>query len=185
MYSIEIENELVSYLLNKYGKAQHDYFSNETCRSKNPKTKRTNEGLICHHIDEDKAILLSNDIFAINNPYEYQKADRLVYCNILEHLILHIKIVEENTNSGNGINGIFTFICPQINDYFNGYQFKQQYLINEYSLVENNFEDYIKILKYFLQIMEKNPLSLYKSKTKELLSIGWDRQIIKMIYDKL
>ena len=98
MESTEIKNqlkmtydELVDYLLKKYGPAQYDYFCNESCKSKNSKVSRTNEGLYCHHIDENKAILLSNDKFAVNNPFEYQKANRLVYCNVLEHLILHIK----------------------------------------------------------------------------------------------
>ena len=197
MESTEIKNqlkmtydELVDYLLKKYGPGQYDYFRNESCKSKNSKVSRTNEGLYCHHIDENKAILLSNDKFAINNPFEYQKANRLVYCNVLEHLILHIKIVEEPKNENanqmeiQGIGGAVCFICPQINDYFNGYEFKQQYLINIFSLIENNFNDYIDILKYFLDVVEKNPI--YKLiVTKERLSVGWDQQIVKKVYDQL
>jgi len=179
-------NELVERLLAKYGSAQYDYFRNESCKSKNPKVSRTDEGLICHHIDEDKAILLSNDKCAANNPFEYQKADRLVYCNVLEHLILHIKIVEECESplELQGIGGAVSFICPQINDFFNGCNFKQQYLINSYSLIKNNFEDYISILNYFLTILEDKPLhKLIVS--KENLSFGWDRQIVKKVYDRL
>lgn len=197
MESTEIKNqlkmtydELVDYLLKKYGPAQYDYFCNESCKSKNSKVSRTNEGLYCHHMDENKAILLSNDKFAVNNPFEYQKANRLVYCNVLEHLILHIKIVEEPKNENanqmeiQGIGGAVCFICPQINDYFNGYEFKQQYLINIFSLIENNFNDYIDILEYFLDVVEKNPI--YKSiVTKERLSVGWDQQIVKRVYDQL
>ena len=197
MESTEIKNqlkmtydELVDYLLKKYGPAQYDYFCNESCKSKNSKVSRTNEGLYCHHIDENKAILLSNDKFAVNNPFEYQQANRLVYCNVLEHLILHIKIVEEPKNENanqmeiQGIGGAVCFICPQINDYFNGYEFKQQYLINIFSLIENNFNDYIDILEYFLDVVEKNPI--YKSiVTKERLSVGWDQQIVKRVYDQL
>ncbi len=197
MESIEIKNqlkmtydELVDYLLKKYGPAQYDYFCNESCKSKNSKVSRTNEGLYCHHIDENKAILLSNDKFAVNNPFEYQKANRLVYCNVLEHLILHIKIVEEPKNENanqmeiQGIGGAVCFICPQINDYFNGYEFKQQYLINIFNLIENNFNDYIDILKYFLDVVEKNPI--YKLiVTKERLSVGWDQQIVRKVYNQL
>lgn len=197
MESTEIKNqlkmtydELVDYLLKKYGPAQYDYFCNESCKSKNSNVSRTKEGLYCHHIDENKAILLSNDKFAVNNPFEYQKANRLVYCNVLEHLILHIKIVEEPKNENanqmeiQGIGGAVCFICPQINDYFNGYEFKQQYLINIFSLIENNFNDYIDILEYFLNVVEKNPI--YKSiVTKERLSVGWDQQIVKRVYDQL
>lgn len=197
MESLEIKkqlkmtySELVDYLLKKYGKAQYDYFVNENCKSKNKKVSRTDEGLYCHHIDEDKAIMLCNDKFAVHNPYEYQKANRLVYCNILEHLILHIKIVEEPQNinanklEAQGIGGVVNFMCPQINDYFNGYQFKQQWLLNVFSLIENNFDDYIEILKYFLQVVENHPVySLII--TKELLSIGWDKQIVKKVYKQL
>ena len=197
MESSEIQEQLkmsydglVKYLLKKYGVAKYDYFRTEACKSKNPKVSRTSEGLYCHHIDEDKAIMLCNDKFAINNPFEYQKAERLVYCNALEHLILHIKIVEEPRNENanamelQGIGGAINFLCPQINDYYNGYEFKQQYLLAIFGIIENNFEDYIGILKYFLGVIEKHPL--YKSViSKERLSVGWDGKIVKKIYERL
>ena len=78
----------------KYWRYKHNYFKDTACKTKNPFVTRTNEGLFCHHIDEDKAIMLCDDKFAVNNPFEYQKADRLVYCNLLEHLLLHVKIAE-------------------------------------------------------------------------------------------
>ena len=87
--------ELVTYLLNKYGPSKYDYFHNNTYKTKNKKVTRTQDGLFCHHIDEDKAEDLSNPKLAMQYPYEYQKADRLVYCNYLEHLLLHIQIGEE------------------------------------------------------------------------------------------
>lgn len=183
-------DELVKYLLSKYGEAKYDYFCTKSCKSKNHKVSRTNEGLYCHHIDEDKAIMLSNDKYALNNPYEYQKAHRLVYCNALEHLILHIKIVEEPKNNDanemelQGIGGAVNFLCPQINDYYNGFEFKQQHLINIYSIIDKNFEDYIGILKYFLNVV-KNDSFYEKIITKERLSIGFNRKIIKKIYEKL
>ena len=124
------------------------------------------------------------------HPYECQKADRLVYCNALEHLILHVKIVEEPKNKDankmelQGIGGAVNFLCPQINDYYNGYEFKQPHLIKIYSLIENNFDDYVYILKYFLNIVEEKPL-LNLFINKERLSIGWDRQIVKKVYNKL
>lgn len=196
MESIEIKkemqmgyNELVDYLLKKYGPSKYDYFCNENCKSKNQKVSRTDEGLICHHIDEDKAIKLSEDKYASMNPYEYQKADRLVYCNILEHLLLHVKIVEEprnidaNIDEFQGIGGVIAFMCPQINDYYNGYKFKKQYLINIYNQVENNFEDYIYILKYLLEVVSDKPYGVLI--TKGLLSLGWDGQIVDKVYKRL
>jgi hypothetical protein len=197
MQSLEIKKELnmtygelVQYLLEKYGPAKYDYFCNESCKSKNPKVSRTNDGLFCHHIDEDKAIMLCNDKFALNNPWKYQKADRLVYCNVLEHLILHIKIVEEprredaNDNEVQGIGGAICFLLPQINDYYNGYKFQKEYLIKIYSLVEDNFDDYIYILKYFLNVIEDHSLlSLIISKKR--LSVGYTGEVINKIYDRL
>ena len=78
----------ISFLWNKYGKVQYDYFCNE-----NKKIQRSCEGLFLHHIDEDKYINLSQREVAKIYPYEAQKADRLVYCNYLEHLILHIRFL--------------------------------------------------------------------------------------------
>ena len=56
---------ILEHLLKKYGKAKGDYFLTETCATKNKKVSRTSEGLFCHHIDEDKAINLSQDIYMI------------------------------------------------------------------------------------------------------------------------
>ena len=72
------------------------------------------------------AIMLSNDQYAKNNPFSYQKAERLVYCNILEHLLLHIKIAEEprNANANENelleIGGASNLICREINDFYDG-----------------------------------------------------------------
>ena len=182
--------ELISYLLEKYGAAKYDYFCNESCRSKNHKVSRTSEGLFCHHIDEDRAIMLSNTLLAKMHPWEYQKADRLVYCNVLEHLILHIKIVEGPLSEDNskigiyGIGGAITCLCPEINDFYNGYKFQKQYLIKIYSLIEDNFDDYIYILKYFLNVLDKNPT--YKAfVTKKKLSVDHEGKIVKKIYNQL
>lgn len=61
---------------------------------------------------------------------------------------------------------------------------KKQYCVDVYNLIENNFNDYINILKYLLDIVEKK--SIYKSIiTKERLSVGWNQQIIKKVYDQL
>lgn len=52
---------IVQALNTKYGAARHNYFKDTGCTIKNPLVSRTDEGLYCHHIDEDKAIMLSND----------------------------------------------------------------------------------------------------------------------------
>lgn len=182
--------ELVKFLLSKYGPAKHNYFKDTACIQKNPLVSRSDEGLFCHHIDEDKAIMLSNDHYAAMNPFEYQKADRLVYCNILEHLLLHIKIAEEprnieaNKNELPGIGGAMNFIIKQINDYYGGYDYTQEHMIKAMSLIKNDFDDYIKILNYLWNVIQNNTIysSMYK---KEDLAKGWDDHIIDIVLENL
>lgn len=181
--------DIVSALLKKYGSAKHNYFKDTACKTKNPLVTRTNEGLFCHHIDEDKAIMLCNDKFAVNNPFEYQKADRLVYCNLLEHLLLHVKIAENpspdaNENELPGIGGAINFICKDLNDIYSGKEFSDEWRKNVADKVKDNFDDYIIILRYLWNIVEKNPV--YKAIiTKEMLCVGWDGKVVKEVMNAL
>lgn len=181
--------DIVSALLKKYGSAKHNYFKDTACKTKNSLVTRTNEGLFCHHIDEDKAIMLCNDKFAVNNPIEYQKADRLVYCNLLEHLLLHVKIAENpspdaNENELPGIGGAIDFICKDLNDIYSGKEFSDEWRKNVADKVKDNFDDYIIILRYLWNIVEKNPV--YKAIiTKEMLCVGWDGKVVKEVMNAL
>ena len=181
--------DIVSALLKKYGSAKHNYFKDTACKAKNPLVTRTNEGLFCHHIDEDKAIMLCNDKFAVNNPFEYQKADRLVYCNLLEHLLLHVKIAENpnpdaNENELPGIGGAINFICKDLNDIYSGKEFADEWRKNVADKVKDNFDDYIIILRYLWNVVEKNPV--YKAIiTKEMLCVGWDGKVVKEVMNAL
>ena len=181
--------DIVSALLKKYGSAKHNHFKDTACKIKNPLVTRTNEGLFCHHIDEDKAIMLCNDKFAVNNPFEYQKADRLVYCNLLEHLLLHVKIAENpspdaNENELPGIGGAINFICKDLNDIYSGKKFSDEWRKNVADKVKDNFDDYIIILRYLWNIVEKNPV--YKAIiTKEMLCVGWDGKVVKEVMNAL
>lgn len=181
--------DIVSALLKKYGSAKHNYFKDTACKIKNPLVTRTNEGLFCHHIDEDKAIMLCNDKFAVNNPLVYQKADRLVYCNLLEHLLLHVKIAENpspdaNENELPGIGGAINFICKDLNDIYSGKKFSDEWRKNVADKVKDNFDDYIIILRYLWNIVEKNPV--YKAIIpKEMLCVGWDGKVVKEVMNAL
>ena len=182
--------ELVEYLLKKYGAAKGDYFVSESCKTKNRNVPRTSEGLECHHIDEDKAIMLSDSRWAVKNPFSYQKADRLVYCNVLEHLILHVKIVEGPRNmEANpmeipGLGGIMNYLCPQINDYYNGYEYKRPYEVKKFELISDNYDDYIEVLRHFLDIVTADP-SYILYVTPQKLSRGYSGEIIEKIYRDL
>lgn len=128
-------DEYCSYLKIKYGEVKGNYFLKDTCKSKNTKITRTNEGLFIHHIKEDEKIKLSEPSYAIQSPFEFQQKENLVYCDYLEHLLLHILICEKvmkiakNKNSelineflaydcAPGIGGIVNFIVPQLEDLY-------------------------------------------------------------------
>jgi len=159
--------ELVYYLLDKYGPAKHDYFHRipqGVLGSHNKTVSRTNEGLICHHIYEDRGGNLGSPHSAVFQPLEWQKKENLVYCNMLEHLLLHIKIAIlrqkkykfsspidiENFFTTHGIN----MICYDINQLFllsgevNSWQKKC------YPAIRDNYNEYVVMIKALLKYIE-------------------------------
>lgn len=50
-------------------------------------------------------------------PFSYQQKDRLVYCNLTEHLILHALIACE-THGRFGYSGLIQFIQPFVTDWY-------------------------------------------------------------------
>lgn len=144
--------EYCKHLQDKYGLSKVPFMTKNF--NKNPKVTRTKEGLICHHIYEDRAILLSKKEFAMKNPYEYQLAENLVYCDYLEHLFLHILICENPSKQKNkgeevGVGGILAFIVPELNDCYAGFKSKQEYRINLFNKVINDRDVYLLLLKRF------------------------------------
>lgn len=146
--------DLCNFLQSKYGVPSGNYFLTESCKSKNQKITRGNDGLFIHHIKENEYIQLCDPRIAVHQPFEYQKAQNLCYCNYLEHLILHFKIVQEYLIEENilkcqcfpGIGGIINFIVPEINDYFNGYPVKQPWKLKAFSLVDKQSFEELKAL---------------------------------------
>lgn len=189
MENIRLNQELlmsydayVAHLLNKYGAAQYDYFCNESCRSKNSKNSRSAEGLFCHHIAENKEILLSTPEVARTHPFEYQKAHNLVYANYMEHLLLHIKIVEEDVaKSGLGLGGVL-MISGAMNDY---YRHKLADGWRKFAMdhIKYRYADYVLIMKYFKAIVEADDV-LCKLLPMPVLAQGWYGKInYKFHYD--
>lgn len=113
--------------------------------------------MFCHHIDENKAIKPSKPEFAIKNLFAYQKADGLVYCDILEYLILHIKIIVEPKGKIIGIGGA-ALICSQINNCFSGMIYTKPFMIKVSEKIQDKFSDYIEILQRFFDLIKKDPL---------------------------
>ncbi len=168
-------DELVAFLLDKYGPVKGDYFATERCVSVTRFIKRSGEGLFIHHIDEDKIENLSNPNVARMSPPECQKADHLVYCNYLEHLLLHILIVE-NANNGNprfGYNGVFVFLIPHINDVYNDYPFSAEWAARAASEIRGDMASYLKMVKRAYDITIDNP-ALSSFSEGELLAKGTD-----------
>lgn len=123
-------DEAVTLLLDKYGQAKDDYFrekSYERFLNKEIKSiakgkySRTSEGLYCHHIDENKYSNLSNlqFILAYKYSFELQKKEKLVYCDLFEHLILHALITKE-TNGEYGFDGYSAYLYPTIIEWYIG-----------------------------------------------------------------
>lgn len=88
------------HLLEKYGVVGGDYFT--PTFSQNMAIKRADEGLYIHHIDEDKVANLSDYDVAKASSLDYQRAERLVYADLFEHILLHILIGEQNKGLGFG-----------------------------------------------------------------------------------
>ena len=105
--------EYCDYLQIKYGIGRSDYMTKSW--NKNPKCTRTNEGLFAHHKYEDHAISLADKNHAMFEPFEWQEAINIVYCDYLEHLLLHILICEyparhRNPKDAVGIGGVINHI---------------------------------------------------------------------------
>ena len=156
--------ELQSYLLNKYGSAKYDYFATSECRSKNKKISRTAEGLYCHHMDEDKGGNLASPDAARKQPFEWQKKERLVYCNIIEHLLLHIKIAilrqKKMLNKPLDVHDFFTTggifqLCAEINELFVKGESNSGWRSACYERIKENYEDYILLLQTVSTYIDK------------------------------
>lgn len=114
----------------------------------------------------------------------------MVYCNLLEHFLLHIKIAEESKNANanknelQGIGGAVNFIARQINGFYGGQIPTAEYLATAMNVIENDYSMYIKMLQYLWNIVKSNRL-YYQFITKEQLAMDWNGKIIQKIYDEL
>lgn len=119
----------VEELLKKYGPARDDYFSQASYErfmrgevkapSKKRSVSRTSDGLYCHHVDEIFFPNISQPDFIkyFEIPFDSQRADRLVYCHLLEHAELHCLISTE-TEGRLGLPGYVVFLRPQLIEWY-------------------------------------------------------------------
>ena len=166
-------SEYCDYLQEKYGIGLCDYM--RPSWTKNTKVTRTKEGLYAHHKYEDHAIMLSHPEYAKNNPYEWQLKENIVYCDLLEHLFLHILICEnpsvnKNENEAVGVGGVVNHIVPELNDVYSGFVAKQAWQLNCHTAVINDKDVYLELIMRFKYSNENDPLmlrQLYSSKGAE------------------
>lgn len=152
--------EYCDYLQQKYGIGLCDYMTKSWY--KNSKVSRTKEGLLAHHKYEDHAIMLSTKEFAIQNPYEWQLARNIVYCDYLEHLLLHILICEypaedRNENEDVGIGGVINFLVPELNDFYSGWHTEQAWRKICHSRIQDDKDTYFSLLKRFKTTCKNHP----------------------------
>ena len=168
-----------AYLKEKYGDAKLDYFTSDF---KKNKVGRTSEGLYCHHIYEDTAIMLSDPKAAARQPFEYQLAKNLCYCDLLEHLFAHILIHEEHNRIVFGC-GIDAFMIPELNDFYSGWVTKQAWRTNCHNKIKDDKEVYLALVK---RLKDKHLIS----KSSYHLSLNdsyglWKSSNNKSLYEEL
>ena len=120
--------EATQYLINKHGAVSDDYFressyerflKGEIKSITKGKYSKISEGLYCHHIDENKYLNMSKlpVIKRYKYPFESQKKERLTYCDLFEHLILHALIIKE-TKGTYGVSGYKGYLYPDAEDWY-------------------------------------------------------------------
>lgn len=121
-------DEAVEFLLEKYGAAEDDYFREKSYDRflhgdiksiTRGKFSRSDEGLECHHIDENKFLNMTNKDFIKfqKMPFKYHKKENLVFCDVIEHAILHTLIAKE-TALEFGTAGYEVFLRPKIQEWY-------------------------------------------------------------------
>ena len=178
------------YLQEKYGIGRSDYFTKSW--NKNHKCTRTAEGLVAHHKFEDHAALLSTPKEAMNFPFDWQKSENIVYCDYLEHLLLHILICESEhknalKNEIVGIGGILQFIVPELNDVYSGWQTNQIWRANCHNKIIDDKDVYLVLIKRLKDNCHSYPLYndlLLLSSYNNLFGL-WNRENNSKIFNEI
>lgn len=121
-------DKAVEFLVEKYGAAEDDYFSEksyerffkgEIKQITKGKFSRSVDGLECHHIDENKFLHMTNMdcIKGQSIPFESHQKEKLVFCDVIEHAILHI-LIAKATSLDLGTPGYTVFLRPKIQDWY-------------------------------------------------------------------
>lgn len=162
------------YLKEKYGAVPAAFMSAKG--TKNRRITRTSDGLVVHHIFEDHAPKLADPNEAKKHPMEWQAAENLVYCDSLEHLLLHILIAEAaDLDSTDGIpvgvGGILQFMVPELNDLYSGWETEQDWRKNCHAKIIEDKDVYMSLLARF-----KHNEALYPFNHEKMLCHSYNDQ---------
>lgn len=159
------------YLQNKYGIGLSDYMTQNW--NIKPSCKRTKDGLYAHHKFENQASKLSDVAVATLHPFEWQKAKNIVYCDLLEHLFLHILIAEESLEKGEflGFSGIMAYLIPELNDVYSGWETKQPWRKACHQKIIDDKNVYLALIKRF-----KTNCAIYPFLTPDSLCSSYNKQ---------
>lgn len=159
--------QLIEYLSKKYGPARYEYFISDDNLTKKRAVSRTAEGLKSHHVDENAISALNNFGFGSMYKYDHKRKERIVYCNLLEQLLLHIKIGQilyfENHNYmytdsplGELITEDVSGLTMQINRLYENKIGDSQWEQNCFDVIKDRYDEYIEILKQFQYFIVEN-----------------------------
>ncbi len=121
-------SDTVQSLIEKHGKVADNYYKEKSYNKfingeiksiAYGKYTKTKEGLYCHHIMENEYENISNKEYIAHYkyPYEYHHKENLVYCDLIEHLILHALITKE-TNGNRGFKGLVEYLMPIAEEWY-------------------------------------------------------------------
>lgn len=140
-------DDYCKYLNNKYGAVRNTY-GRKGC-------KRPEDGLFVHHIREDMVASLSNNKVRKENDPVLQEPQNLVYCDYLEHLLLHIKIGELTAGTKNlGLNGTFIYIIPALQSFFTYGRRNPKWNRKYYDAIEDSEDVFNKLLDSYNRLVE-------------------------------
>lgn len=167
----------LQYLKAKYGEAKENYFLDINCTRKSVKNGRGNEGLFLHHdFEYDRKNPLTSNLSdpdtAKQFDYKYQYPENLTYCNYLEHILLHIKINILRTKQLQHFlrDGLVNFMLPEVNSWYKYLVDLKPWQQTAFSLIEENYGDYLDLLEYWVDELEKElPEPLSEEEKENLL----------------
>ncbi|PZV98751.1 hypothetical protein [Metamycoplasma auris] len=162
---------LISYLKQKYGKIRESYAKISSCWEQvtiNNKINKENEGLYIHHVKEYHIPNLNTNSNILLYP-EYQEARNLVYCNLIEYLILFIKIKNETTTK---VDKMYKIIIPKLNDIYSGIDYNNTKDEKIAKIVKPLKNQYFKCLAY-LELKKKEDFDKILTSLRENRKLGW------------